>query len=155
MPAAAKWGVGKWVFGIVTGGIVLGTFLGAAANPEMKQAPAPWWQITGRDEIVVSNMQFVEPFPEDLDVFGGYRPNFDYDAVVWALPIPDYELAALAGETFVAPPAEELPTVIYGVTEAELAAEEAETAAEDAQAAEVAEPAPEAPKSELALAGLY
>jgi hypothetical protein len=150
MPAAAK-----WLMGIVTGGIVLGTFLGAAANPEMKQAPAPWWQLTGReDEIVVSNMQFVEPFPEDLDVFGGYRPNLDYDAVAWALPIPEYELAAYA-EELSAPAAEELPRVTYGITEAELAAEQAEAAAEEAEAAEVAEPAPEAPKSELALAGLY
>ena len=149
MPAAAK-----WLMGIVTGGIALGAMLGAAADPEMKQAPAPWWQMTGRDEIAVSNMQFVEAGPEDLDVFGGYRPNLDYDAVVWALPIPEYELAALAEEP-AALPAEDLPTVTYGVTEAELAAEQAETVAEEAAAAEAAEPAPEAPKSELALAGLY
>lgn len=149
MPAAAR-----WVMGIVTGGIALGTVLGAAADPEMKQAPAPWWQMTGRGgEIAVSDYQFVEAGPEDLNVFGGYRPNLDYDAVVWALPIPDYELAALAEDSPVLP-AEQLPTVTYGVTEAELAAERAETAAEEAVAAE-AEPAPEAPKSELALAGLY
>jgi hypothetical protein len=146
MPAA------KWLMGIVTGGIALGTFLGAAANPEMKQAPAPWWQTAGRDEVVVSNMQFVQPFPEDLDVFGSYRPNLDYDAVAWSLPIPDYELAPLTEEPFVAAVAEELPTVTYGITEAEVAAEEAETAAEQAVAAEAAR---EPPQSEPALAGLY
>ena len=149
MSAAAKWTVG-----IVTSGIALGALLGAAVNPEMKQAPAQWWQTTGRDEIVVTNMQFVEPFPEDLDVFGGYRPNLDYDAVAWALPMPEYELAALVEEPPV-PVAEELPTVTYGMTEAELAAEQAEAVAEEAQDAEAAEPAPEAAKSELALAGLY
>jgi hypothetical protein len=148
MPAA------KWLIGILTGGIALGTFLGAAANPVMKQAPAPWWQMSGADEIVVSNMQFVEAGPEDLDVFGGYRPNLDYGAVVWALPIPDYELAPLAEEPLTLP-AERLPAVTYGITEAELAAEEAETVAEEAQEAEDARTAPEAPKSEPALAGLY
>ena len=150
MPAAAK-----WVMGIVTGGIALGTALGAAVDPEMKQAPAPWWQMTGRDdEVVVSSMQFVQAGPEDLDVFGGYRPNLDYEAV-WTLPIPDYEMAALAEEPLMAPAAEELPTVTYGVTEAELAADQAETAAEEAQAAQATAPAPETPKSDLALAGLY
>ena len=153
MPAAAK-----WVMGIVTGGIALGAMLGAAADPEMKQAPAPWWQMTGHeDAIVVSNMQFAEPFPEDLDVFGGYRPNLDYDAVVWASPIPDYEMAALAEEPSLQV-TDELPRVTYGITEAELAAEQAQTAAQEAVAAEAAEPAPqepEAPESELVLAGLY
>ena len=149
---------GKWVTGIVASGIALGTVLGAAANPEMKDPPAPWWQLTSRDEFVASNDgQFVEAWPEDLDVFGGYRPDLDYDAEVWELPISEYDLAALAEEPFEVP-AYELPTVTYGVTAAEEVAVEAESAAEDAQAAEAAEPetaATEVRKSELALAGLY
>ena len=75
--------------------------------------------------------------------------SLDHDSVRTSKP------ASRPPWMFVAPPGEELPTVTYGVTEADLAAEEAETTAEDAQAAEAAEPAPEAPKSELALAGLY
>ena len=147
MPAAAK-----WVMGIVTGGIALGALLGAAANPEMKDAPAPWWRLTATPPIFASEHYFVDVGPQDLDVPGGYRPDLDYDAEVWELPIPEYELAALAEE----PLADELPTVTYGV--AEQVADEAEAAVEDAVAAEQLEPAPapaEVRQSELVLAGLY
>ena len=143
---------GKWALAIVPAGIALGALLGAAANPEMKDAPPQWWQTTGTQPVFASEHYFVEAGPEDLDVFGGYRPDLDYDAEVWALPIPAYELAALADE----PPADELPTVTYGVTEQ--AADEAEAAAAEAAAAAQPAPAPEpaeARKSELVLAGLY
>jgi hypothetical protein len=152
---------GKWALAIVPAGTMLGALLGNAANPEMKDPPAPWWQLTGRDEIVADDAQFAEAWPEDLDVFGGYRPDLDYDAEVWALPIPEHDLAALAEQPFRVP-AYELPRVTYGVTAAHEVADEAEAVAEQAQAAEAAEPAPppapapaEVRKPELAIAGLY
>ncbi len=150
---------GKWALAIVPSGIMLGALLGAAANPDMKDAPAPWWRMTGADQIFASEQHFVEAPPQDLNVFGGYRPDFDYDEEVWVLPIPEYELAALEEEPF-APLSDGLPTVTYGVT-AEDVADEAEAAAEDAVAAQEPQPAPapappgEVRKSELALAGLY
>jgi len=147
---------GKWAaLAIVPGGIVLGALLGAAANPEMKDAPEPWWRTVGTPQLVASDQYFVEVGPQDLDVFGGYRPDFDYDAEVWSAPIPEYELAALADEPLDPLPAE-LPTVSYGVTQQ--AADEAEAAAQDAIAAEEPATAPEpaeARQSELVLAGLY
>ena len=150
---------GKWALAIVPGGIILGALLGAAANPEMKDAPAPWWRMTGTEQIFASNDYLVEAGPEDLDAFAGYRPDLDYDAEVWELPIPAYELAALADEPL-APLPDELPTVSYGITAEDVAAE-AEAVAEDAIASQAQpEPAPapepaEVRKSELALAGLY
>ncbi len=149
-----------WTFAlaIVPAGIMLGAVLGAAANPEMKDPPTPWWQLTGREDFVISeDRQFVEAWPEDLNVFGGYRPDLDYDAEIWSLPIPEYDLAALADQPFETP-AYDLPTVTYGVTGAEEVADEAEEVAEEAQAAEAAGPEPEPAevrKPELALAGLY
>jgi len=149
-----------WTFAlaIVPAGVMLGAMLGAAANPDMKDPPTPWWQLTGRDDFVASeDSQFAEAGPEDLNVFGGYRPDLDYAAEIWSLAVPEYDLAALADEPFEAP-AYELPTVTYGVSGADEAGDEAEDAATDAQAAEAVEPEPtpaEVRKPELALAGLY
>ena len=148
--------VGKWALAIVLGGIVLGALLGSAANPEMKDAPAPWWRLTGTEQIFASNHYFVEAGPEDLNVSGGYRPDLDYDAEVWALPIAAYDLAPLAEESLASEPGA-LPTVSYGVAAAEQVADEAEAAAGDALAAAEPAPAPEpfaVRKAELA-SGLY
>ena len=132
---------GKWIVTVVPAGIALGALLGGTAGPEMKDAPAPWWRLTGNEAIVSSgDAVFVEPGPQDLDVFGGYRPDLDYEAEVWALPIPAYELAALAEEP-TAPLPGELPTVGYGVAAAEQVADEAAAAAGDALVAGEAEPA--------------
>jgi hypothetical protein len=151
---------GKWALAIVPGGIMLGALLGAAANPDMKDPPTPWWRTTGMQlNIAYSGQQMYEAGPEDLNVFGGYRPDLDYDAVVWELPVATADLAPLAE-----PPvawADELPTVTYGVTADEVA-DDAQAAADDALAAEAEPPDPapaaepdETRKSELALAGLY
>jgi hypothetical protein len=138
------------VLAVVPAGVALGALLGAAAVPPMKDAPAPWWRLSGRDEIVVANQgySFVEAGPEDLDP-GGYRPDLDYDAEVRAPPIPADELAVLAAETPV--PTIELPLAVSGTSPTESAADEAESAAEDALASTPGD----VRKSELALAGLY
>jgi hypothetical protein len=150
----------KWALTILPAGLALGALLGAAVNPVMKDAPTPWWQLSGRDEVAVSHEQFAEAWPQDLSPFGGYRPDLDYDAEAWALPIPAYELAPLADEPLAPPPLpDEMPTVSYGVTEADSMADSAEAAEEDAFAAQASDPEPapeaEARKSELALAGIY
>lgn len=145
----------KWIMGIVPAGVLLGALLGTAADPDMKDPPTPWWRLTGTDRIAVSDQQFAEAWPEDLSVPTGYRPDLDYDAEVWALPVPAYELAILDEPP--AMPDEALPTVTYGVSAAEDTADAAEAAAEDALAAEAPEPMPPAEprRSELAAAGLY
>jgi hypothetical protein len=151
---------GKWALAIIPGGILLGALLGAAANPKMKDAPAPWWRTTGMQlNIAYSGQQLYEAGPEDLNVFGGYRPDLDYDAVVWELPVAAADMAPLEEQPVAW--ADELPAVTYGVTTGDVA-DRAEAAADDALAAatEQPEPAPAAapdaaPKSELVLAGLY
>jgi hypothetical protein len=145
---------GKWALTIVPAGIALGALLGDAANPEMKDPPAQWWQLAGADEVAVAEGALLfEAGPDDLSPFGSYRPDLDYDAEVWAEPIPAYEMAALTDEPSALPGS--LPTVTYGVA-AEEVADAAEAAAEEAVAAAQPEPAPtDVRKSELASAGLY
>ena len=149
---------GKWALCIVTGGLTMGALLGDAVDPRMKDPVPQWWQLTGRDEIVPSSQYaFFEASPEDLSPYDGFRPDLDYDAEVWALPIPAYELAILE-EPAMPSFEDELPRVTYGA-EAAQAADEAEAAADDALAAETQsaaelEPA-EVSKPELTVAGLY
>ena len=152
--------VAKWALGILPAGITLGALLGAAANPDMKDPPEPWWRLTGHDAIVApGGVQFVEAGPEDLYIPGGYRPDLDYDAEVWALPIPASDLAFY--EEPYPPSSDDVPSVTY-INEAPVAeaADEAEAAAQEAVAAQAPpaeQPAPASGprKSELALAGLY
>lgn len=148
---------GKWTLVIVPAGIALGALLGG--RPEMKEPPTPWWQLTGREQVVSHEPAYVETGPAELNVFDGYRPDLDYAAEVWALPIPDYDLAALLEDPPRAP-ADDWPAVSYGADEAaESTADAAEAVAEEALAAEAPaelQPPPgEVRKSELALAGLY
>jgi hypothetical protein len=146
---------GKWVLGVATGGIALGVWLGHAANPEMKDAPAPWWQLVGRAEVVASTPAWsFAAGPDDLSPASGYRPDLDYDAEAVSAPIPAYDLAALSEQPLAAQ-VEEMPTVSYGVAAAEEVVDEAEAAAGDALAAQEPEPKPEVRQAELASAGLY
>lgn len=86
----------KWALGIVPAGIALGVLLGAAVDPDMKDAPAPEWRLTAAELITASNEAASEAWPEDLAAARGHRPDFDYDIEVWALPVPAQEVAALA-----------------------------------------------------------
>lgn len=145
----------KWALGIVPAGIVLGALLGSAVNPDMKDPPEPWWRLAGSDAFTASAEPEPEYWPQNFATAGGYRPDLDYDAEIWALPIPAYELAILNDE-----PAADLPPIFPEVVTADDVADEAEAAAEDALAAQAPAPEPEtAPgevrKSELAHAGLY
>ena len=121
----------KWALAIVPGGIMLGAVLGGAANPDMKDAPAPWWRLTGAEPFA-SCEPAPEEWPEDLAAARSYRPDLDYDAEVWALPIPADEAWAVAEEP-VAPDS--------GV--AEDAAAKAQAAAGDALAVPEPPAAPE------------
>ena len=132
----------KWALGIVPAGIALGALLGAAADPDMKDAPAPWWRLTASEQFA-SAEPGPESWPQNLAAARSYRPDLDYDAEVWALPIPAYELMLMTEE-----PALELPP-----TEQEVIAAE-DAAAEDALAVETPVPG-DVRKSELASAGLY
>src|SRR5688500_7503397 len=139
----------KWVLGIVPAGIALGALLGAAANPHMKDAPAPWWRLTGAEPFA-SSEPAPEEWTEDLAASRSYRPDLDYGIEVWTLPVPASELMALADEPLTPPPATE-PRLEDG--------DEAEGAADAITAeASASDPAPELAevrKAELAQAGLY
>lgn len=143
---------GKWVTSIVVGGITLGALLGAAADPRVKDPPKQWWQLTGRDTIAaVGDQLWFESGPDDLSPFGAFRPDLDYDAEIWALPIPAAEMATYSPpyDPFEEAGGEPEPTVAAAADEAEMASEEAvEAAAADVAAAEVRKP-------ELAADGIY
>jgi hypothetical protein len=144
----------KLALGIVPAGIALGALLGAAVDPDMKDAPAPWWRLTS-SEIFASVEPGPEPWPQDFAASRGYRPDLDYDAEVWALPIPADDLMILFDE-----PAPELPEIGQKVIFADDAVDEAEAAADDALAALPPQPEPapapgEVRKAELTAAGLY
>jgi len=148
--------VHKWIGCVLAGGLALGAVIGSAANPTIK-APAPqWWELTGNDtSIAPSNQVYAEVGPYDLDVHSGYRPDLDYSAEVWSLPVPEFDDATWTYE-----PASDQPQVTYGVTEqtaAEDAGAKAEAAAQDVESAQAeAETAPaDTRQAELALNGIY
>jgi len=149
---SARLKIGKWAAGVVVGGIILGALLGSAADPDMKDAPEPWWQQSDRDGAVADVDPVLFEDRRTVAAPGGFRPDLDYDAEVWSLPSPDYELAAMAEDPF----ADELPEEGYDAN-AESAADDAERAVEDAEAAREIDtpPATTVRKSELAVAGLY
>lgn len=122
----------KWALGIVPAGILLGALLGAAADPEMKDAPAPWWRLTGTDAFTASPEPPLDAWPQDFAAARSYRPDFDYDIEVWDLPIPADEVWAYSEEPVAYQP--------YAAA-AEDVAEEAEAAAGEALAAAAPEPA--------------
>jgi hypothetical protein len=125
----------KWALGILPAGIALGALLGAAANPDMKDAPAPWWRLTGAETFTASDEPSLDAWPQDFAAARSYRPDFDYDIEVWELPIPADEVWAFADEPHPYPQQPDSTT-------AEEVAEEAQAAAGDALAAAVPEPAP-------------
>jgi protein PhnA len=133
----------KWALSIVPAGIALGALLGAAVDPDMKDAPVPWWRLTGAEPVAQADPG-PEYWPQDFAAGPSYRPDLDYDAEVWALPIPADEVWALpipadevwafAQESIPLPPER---------SAAEEVADEAEATAHDALAAAAAsEPAP-------------
>lgn len=142
---------GKWVASVVVGGIVLGALLGAAADPRIKDPPKQWWQLTGRDTIAsVGEQPGFEAGPVGPGPSDGFRPDFDYDAEAWALPIPAADMAAYySPRRPFAEAAEPEPTVEATAHEAEsVAAEAVDVATAELQATEVVEP-------ELIADGLY
>lgn len=146
--------LGIWALGVLAGGVALGALLGAAAEPDMKDPPEPWWQLTGREDVAEVGYVPPQPAPQGFRTSGGYRPDLDYDAEVWALPIPDYDATAWVGDPL-EPFEDDLPESHFGV---ESAADEAEDAVSEALAAREEEEAPPAPavrKSPLAKSGLY
>jgi hypothetical protein len=146
---------GIWALSIVGGGIALGAMLGSAADPRPKNPEPQWWQLAGNEAIATSDPEYFGPPPEvpELDVHGGYRPDFDYDAEVWALPIPSgdfyYRFEELPQVSYM-----DAPAVPYA--EAEDAASAAQAAAKETVEADGAVAAPvEVRKSELAANGIY
>ncbi len=156
--------IAKWGLVIVAGGLVLGMWLGTATSPVMKDIAGETssWRPGNGSKRAAQPPAFAEPAPPYLA--GGYRPNLDYDAEVWGLPISADELGPLyaAPDTaFVGDyPDPGSPPNSGALIEADDAARAAEDAAQDA--AEAAAKAPssqpgprEVRKSDLARSGLY
>ena len=146
---------GIWTLAIASGGILLGALLGSAADPDMKDPPAPWWQQAEDEGADPSAYAFAETDAGRVSPFGGYRPDLDYDAEVWSLPIPEYEMAPLFDEEPV-PFADEASAGEHDAAAAADAADDAEAAVDEAIAATIpGSETPEVRKSALAKAGLY
>ena len=106
---------GPLLLAIVTGGVGLGAVLGAAADPEPKQAPAPPWrtalQATG---FVDAGYQFAEAPPEDLSPYrDSYAPSWgDEEVADWEPEYPAWTYSDLPQEAESAPderPADAVP----------------------------------------------
>jgi hypothetical protein len=86
----------KWITSITLGGVALGAMLAAATEPQLKPVAPQWWQHSGREAIATTPdpelfaEALIERAPAD-----SYRPDLDYEAEVWALPLPDADFAAL------------------------------------------------------------
>jgi len=142
----------KLAMAIVPGGLVAGAIIGAAADPRIKDPPPQWWQLAGNDtNVSSSNQVYAELGPYELNVHGGYRPDLDYDAEVWSLPLPDLDYAYYESDEYAPPVANPRPKV----TEAETAADAAVAAADDAEVAQTEAPTEDARKAAIALNGIY
>ena len=83
-----------YALAIVPGGLLIGALIGDAVDPRIKDPAPQWWQLTGADTTISrSNQVYAEVGPYELDMHGGYRPDLDYDAEVWSLPLPELDFA--------------------------------------------------------------
>ncbi len=80
---------------VVLGGILLGALLGGAAQPRLKAPQPQWWQTSANDTIAPRAVPQGNAY-RDAPLFApdGFRPDLDYDAEVWSLPLPTGDLAA-------------------------------------------------------------
>jgi len=145
---------------ILAGGLLLGMWLGNATQPDMKEPTAgATWRPGASSAVAEPSPVFAEPAPPYLA--GGHRPDLDYEAEAWELPISAEEWGPLYGSDTSAY-LEDYPDIGPPLDfEAELQAESAARAAADAaaDAAEAANarraPSSDVRKSDLARSGLY
>jgi hypothetical protein len=104
---------GKLALAIVTGGIALGTMLGAAANPKMKMPPERPWQGALQAPVAADPGYriMVEAPPEDLSPYqDSYAPTWAKEELAdWEPDYPAWTYSDLADEALVDPPAAEVP----------------------------------------------
>lgn len=136
---------GKWITAIVAGGVCMGLLLGNAVDPSVKSPPEEWWQL-GRAQLEQPQVYGSPDLgPQLAYAPHGFRPDLDYDAEVWSLPLSELDTTVLAWDE-----------PLVSSAPAEQAASEAAAAVAEALAAAADEPRPDEPrKSALALAGLY
>jgi len=129
---------GKIGFAILGGGMLLGALLGAYAEPEMKRPPESARQLTGQPEFEAGPAHHFVSFPEDLNPYGGYRPDLDYDAEIsdWSPRYPEWTFGDLEEELAYAnePPALEHDAAEAISEEADPAPPSSESAPGDPQA---------------------
>ena len=66
---------GKWAIAIIPCGIALGALLGSAANPDMKDPPAQWWQLAGQQEFAVSDQVWIEAVADEAAAAQAAQPD--------------------------------------------------------------------------------
>jgi hypothetical protein len=117
---------------IVAGGVLLGSLLGRAADPQMKPPPAPAWRAA--DSAYAPAVAALVPAEEVLIPFGGFAP--EPDAVI-AADWPELDYSDRSPMDLVAHPGSGAD-----LANAEQAAAAAERAALDAERAATQPPAP-------------
>jgi hypothetical protein len=80
--------LGKLALGVVAGGLGLGTILGAAANPVMKQPPEqPWRDALLAPVVAEADYVIIEAGPEDLSPYPDrYAPTWAREELAYAEP---------------------------------------------------------------------
>ncbi len=118
---------GKAAFAVVAGGVALGTMLGAAANPVMKQPPEQPWR-GGLQAPVSADPGYrimIEAPPEDLSPYqDSYAPTWAREELTdWEPDYPAWTYSDIVDEDYAEP------------SEAQQAASDAQQVAAAAQAA--------------------
>jgi len=91
---------GKIALVVMTGGIALGAMLGAAADPEMKQPPAPPWRAAQLQIADNAAYRPAETWPADTQGYrDSYAPSWANEELVdWEPEYPAWTYSEIADQ---------------------------------------------------------
>ncbi len=104
--------LGKMALGVLAGGVALGTMLGAAANPVMKQAPEQPWRNAFQAPVATGAAYIlIEAGPEDLSPYkDSYAPTWAREELTDQEPdYPEWTYSELAYDSLEDPLATDEP----------------------------------------------
>jgi hypothetical protein len=99
---------GKMTLMVVTGGVALGAMLGSAADPEMKEPPAPPWRPALQPQAADNaGYQPADTWPADINVYrDSYAPSWANEELAdWEPEYPAWTYSEVADQAAAAGPA--------------------------------------------------